>query len=78
MKFILFVFSRDITKAKESDFALFKSEERYRGLLNNLDAGCSSSVRYAIIVNNKKRSELLGLTDDQMKGLTVIDSTWKF
>jgi PAS domain-containing protein len=29
--------SRDITKAKQG--SLFKSEERYRGLLNNLDAG---------------------------------------
>lgn len=70
---------RDITKAKESDFALFKSEERYRGLLNNLDAGIVvHGADTAIIVNNKKASELLGLTDDQMKGLTAIDSTWEF
>jgi PAS domain S-box-containing protein len=70
---------REITKAKEADYALIKSEERYRGLLNNLDAGIIvHAADTAIIVNNKKASELLGLTDDQMKGLTVIDSRWKF
>ncbi len=70
---------RDITKSKEADSALFKSEERYRGLLNNLDAGIVvHAPDTRIIVNNNKASELLGLTDDQMKGLTAIDPTWKF
>lgn len=70
---------RDITKAKEADSALYKSEERYRGLLNNLDAGIVvHAPNTGIIVNNKKASQLLGLTDDQMKGITVIDATWKF
>jgi PAS domain-containing protein len=31
--------SRDITKVKLIDESLAKSEERYRGLLDNLDAG---------------------------------------
>ncbi|RDI57457.1 PAS domain S-box protein [Flavobacterium glaciei] len=71
--------SRDITNAKESDFALFKSEERYRGLLNNLDAGIVVHASdTSIIVNNLKASELLGLTDDQMKGVTAYDPTWDF
>ena len=70
---------RDITKSKEADFTLFKSEERYRGLLNNLDAGIVvHAPDTRIIVNNKKATELLGLTDDQMKGLTAVDPTWKF
>ena len=71
--------SRDITNAKQSDFALFKSEERYRGLLNNLDAGIVVHASdTSIIVNNLKASELLGLTDDQMKGVTAYDPTWDF
>ncbi|MES2806587.1 MAG: PAS domain S-box protein [Bacteroidota bacterium] len=71
--------SRDITNAKQSDFALFKSEERYRGLLNNLDAGIVVHASdTSIIVNNIKASELLGLTDDQMKGITAFDPTWNF
>ena len=63
---------RDITTAKKSDFALFKSEERYRGLLNNLDAGI---VVYApdntILVSNKKAAELLGLNDVQMGAISA-------
>ncbi|RKS13863.1 PAS domain S-box protein [Flavobacterium sp. 120] len=71
--------SRDITNAKQSDYALFKSEERYRGLLNNLDAGIVvHSLDTSIIVSNQKASELLGLTDDQMKGITAFDSAWNF
>ncbi|MDI6050176.1 PAS domain S-box protein [Flavobacterium sp. XS2P24] len=71
--------SRDITNAKQSDYALFKSEERYRGLLNNLDAGIVvHSLDTSIIVSNQKASELLGLTDDQMKGITAFDPSWKF
>ncbi|MFV8322843.1 PAS domain S-box protein [Flavobacterium sp. LS2R12] len=71
--------SRDITNSKQSDYALFKSEERYRGLLNNLDAGIVVHASdTSIIVNNQKASELLGLTDDEMKGITAFDSTWNF
>ena len=71
--------SRDVTNSKQSDYALFKSEERYRGLLNNLDAGIVVHASdTSIIVNNLKASELLGLTDDQMKGITAFDSTWNF
>ncbi|MGZ9735960.1 PAS domain S-box protein [Flavobacterium sp. GNP002] len=71
--------SRDITNSKQSDYALFKSEERYRGLLNNLDAGIVvHALDTSVIVNNLKASELLGLTDDQMKGITAFDSTWNF
>ncbi|MFV8372301.1 PAS domain S-box protein [Flavobacterium sp. LB2P74] len=71
--------SRDITDAKQSDYALFKSEERYRGLLNNLEAGIVVHASdTSIIVNNQIASELLGLTDDQMKGITAFDPAWKF
>ncbi|MDI6032929.1 PAS domain S-box protein [Flavobacterium sp. LB2P84] len=71
--------SRDITSAKESDYALLKSEERYRGLLNNLDAGIVvHAPDTSVMVSNQKASELLGLTDNQMKGNTAIDSAWKF
>ncbi|WP_158727993.1 PAS domain S-box protein [Flavobacterium sp. I-STPA6A] len=65
---------RDITKAKQSDVAFFKSEERYRGLLNNLDAGIMVYKPDAsIIVNNQKANELLGLTDEELKGISTYD-----
>ncbi|MBP6180730.1 PAS domain S-box protein [Flavobacterium sp.] len=71
--------SRDVTNAKQSDYALLKSEERYRGLINNLDAGIVvHALDTSIIVNNQKASELLGLDDNQMKGKTAIDPAWKF
>lgn len=68
---------RDITQAKNADLALFKSEERYRGLLNNLDAGIVIYSADASIINsNSKACELLGLTDDQMKEITIFDPMW--
>ncbi|TDE00954.1 PAS domain S-box protein [Flavobacterium sandaracinum] len=71
--------SRDITAVKKSDFALLKSEERYRGLLNNLDAGILVyAADTSIIVNNQKAAELLGLTDNQMKGMKDSDFAWNF
>ncbi|MFV5700906.1 PAS domain S-box protein [Flavobacterium sp. XS2P12] len=71
--------SRDITSAKQSDYALLKSEERYRGLLNNLDTGIVvHASNTSIIVNNLKASELLGLSDNQMKGATAISPAWNF
>ena len=71
--------SRDITDAKQSEYALQKNEERYRGLMNNLDAGVVvHSNDSAIIANNLKAAELLGLDDSQMKGMTAISPFWKF
>ncbi len=71
--------SRDITDAKKSDYALRKSEERYRGLMNNLDASIVvHSKDSAIIAHNQKAAELLGLDNSQMKGTTTTSPFWKF
>jgi PAS domain S-box-containing protein len=71
--------SRDITSAKESDYALLKSEERYRGLLNNLDAGIIVHASdTSVIVSNQKAAELLGISDSELKRKTGTDSSWKF
>lgn len=71
--------SRDITESKKVDFALFKSEERYRGLLNNLEAGIVvHAPDTSIMVNNNMAAELLGLTDDEMKGKKAFDPAWAF
>ena len=70
---------RDITTTKQFDNALFKSEERYRGLLNNLDAAIVvHAADTSIIISNNKAAELLGLSDHQMKGIKAFDPTWKF
>ncbi|WP_165930053.1 PAS domain S-box protein [Flavobacterium caseinilyticum] len=71
--------SRDITGAKQSDHALLKSEERYRGLLNNLDAGIIvHAADTTVIVNNGKAAELLGMNEEQLKGITAFDPAWNF
>ncbi len=69
----------DITELKLSEFALRDSEERHRNLLNNLDEGIIvHALDTSIVMSNPKASELLGLSEDQMKGKQVIDPEWKF
>ena len=59
------ILSRDITKTKKTDFALKKSEERYRGLLLNLDAGIVvHAPDSSIIFSNQEADKLLGLVKD--------------
>ena len=55
------------------------SEERYRTLLGNLDAGIVvHAPDTSIVLNNHRASELLGLSNDQMRGKVAIDPAWKF
>ena len=69
----------DITEHKKTEDALKKSEVRYRELITNLDAGVVvHAPDTTIIMNNPRASELLGLSDDQMKGKLAIDPQWKF
>ncbi|MEZ7497717.1 PAS domain S-box protein [Flavobacterium sp. Arc3] len=71
--------SRDITKVKLIDESLQKSEERYRGLLDNLDAGIVvHAADTSVIMSNKKASELLGLSTEQILGKKAIDPIWKY
>jgi diguanylate cyclase (GGDEF)-like protein/PAS domain S-box-containing protein len=64
---------------KKIEKALRKSEERFHGLLNNLEAGVViHAPNTSIVMNNPRASELLGLSNDQMKGKEAIDPAWKF
>lgn len=70
---------QDITDQKQAELALQKSEKHYRDLLVNLEAGIVvHAPDTSVLMNNRRASELLGLTDEQMKGKHAIDPLWKF
>ena len=59
--------------------ALGESEQRYRGLLENLHAGVViHAPNTSILMNNKRAAELLGLPEEQMLGKLSIDPAWHF
>jgi PAS domain S-box-containing protein len=67
----------DARKKSEND--LFENEKRSRGLLDNLEAGIVIHAKdTSIITSNKRASELLGLSVEQMQGKTAVDSSWHF
>lgn len=69
----------DITLRKLTAEALYQSEERYMGLLLNLETGIVvHAPDTSIVSNNERASELLGLNSEQMLGKVVIDPSWKF
>ncbi|MFZ4740716.1 MAG: PAS domain-containing protein, partial [Bacteroidales bacterium] len=75
---VVFVFS-DVTESYLAQKHIKESQERYGSLLGNLEAGIVvHAPDTAIIMNNHRASELLGLTDDQMRGKAAIDPAWKF
>lgn len=72
-------FAKNITKQKKAIDLLAENEKRYRGILNNLEAGVViHNPDTSIQISNAKASELLGLNEEQMQGKLAIDPQWKF
>ena len=71
--------ARDITVAKKGDEALLISEQRYRGLLDNLEAGVVvHGGDSKILLFNQKASELLGMQFHNLIGIDSSDTGWQF
>jgi PAS domain S-box-containing protein len=69
----------DITERKESELAVIESKKRYKEILDNLGEGIVvHAPDSSIVMSNPKAAELLGLTEDQLKGKQAIDPDWKF
>lgn len=70
---------QDVTERKQIEEALRQSEMRYRGFLASMDAGIVvHAPDTSIIMSNPRASELLGLSEQQMKGKEAIDPAWNF
>jgi PAS domain-containing protein len=69
----------DITELKKEEVALRNIENRYRDLLINLDQGIViHAPNGSVMMCNPNASELLSLSEDEMKGKKIIDSEWEF
>jgi PAS domain S-box-containing protein len=66
-------------KVGERTAELRASEERYRSLIQNIQAAVVvHGSQTEVITSNSFAQTLLGLTEDQMRGKEVIDPAWSF
>ena len=71
--------ARDITTAKKGDEALLNSEKRYKGLLNNLEAGIAvHGPDSKILKCNTKATQLLGMRSEHILGKDKNNDEWNF
>lgn len=74
---ILQITMNDISKRKQIEAALMKSEERYRSLVNEVQTGIIVQLPdSAIVFANQSALDLLGLTESQLLGKTCFDTSW--
>jgi PAS domain S-box-containing protein len=69
---------RDVTERQQAEATLRESEERFRGLIENLDIGVVlQNAADRILLSNPAAARVLGLTQDQLHGVTSRDPRWK-
>jgi PAS domain S-box-containing protein len=70
---------KDIGVRKQIEADLRVSEDKYRKLIDNLNAGVVvHAPDTAIILSNSKADFLLGLSPDQLRGKVALDPGWRF
>jgi PAS domain S-box-containing protein len=73
------VLARDVTTQKAADAAVVASEEKYRTLVDRLQAGVVvHGPDSSVVLANAKACQVLGLSQDQMRGKLAVDPDWRF
>ncbi len=74
----IFAIARDVTDMNQTQQALIESESRYRSVIASMSEGVVIHAQDGTIQTcNPAAERILGLTQDQMKGLTSIDPRWR-
>lgn len=74
-----FITILDISKLQKPETVLRENEARYRDLLNNLDVGIIVHDGDSLIIySNPKASELIGLSEEQIKEGDGSKQNWEF
>ncbi len=72
-------FDSDISERIHAEEALRESEEKYRHLVENLRMGVIvHGPDSGILMSNAYAAECLGLTREQMAGMTAVGSGWRY
>jgi len=72
-------FVQDITPLKQAEEKFKASETKYRGFLENINAGVvAHAPDTTILYSNQRALQLLGLSMDQLVRKKAIDPYWKF
>jgi PAS domain S-box-containing protein len=73
------IMAADVTEIRLYSSLLEESEQRYRSLMDNLDAGIViHAPDTSVITANVRATELLGIAPASISGLQASDRVWKF
>jgi len=73
----ILVHTRDVTRHVQIEDALQETEQRYRSLVSAMAEGVVlQDAQGAIITCNRSAERILGLTIEQLRGVTSIDPRW--